>query len=307
MGREIKRVPLDFDWPLKQIWPGFQNPFYAATKCSHCDGRGDSPQAKAMYDKWYGYVPFKPEENGSTPFSPDHPAIQRRANRSVNDSPAFMQKFTRTRTNALATLREAQRLADIFNSEWCHHLNQKDVDALWAEDRLWDFNERRNAWYKDRTLPIPGDHNWNAGQPAPTASAVNEWSISGMGHDSLNSWIVVKARCARFGYPTFCANCNGDGDIWPSKAAKALYEAYEDIEPPTGEGWQMWETVSEGSPVSPVFTTEETFIAYLIEEGHSEHAAREFAKTGWVMSAMGITYADGTGVLAANIDAYDLK
>jgi hypothetical protein len=23
MGREIKRVPLDFDWPLGEIWPGF--------------------------------------------------------------------------------------------------------------------------------------------------------------------------------------------------------------------------------------------------------------------------------------------
>ena len=23
MGREVKRVPLDFDWPMKEVWPGY--------------------------------------------------------------------------------------------------------------------------------------------------------------------------------------------------------------------------------------------------------------------------------------------
>lgn len=23
MGREIKRVPLDFDWPIEKVWPGY--------------------------------------------------------------------------------------------------------------------------------------------------------------------------------------------------------------------------------------------------------------------------------------------
>jgi hypothetical protein len=25
MGREIKRVPLDFDWPLDKVWHGFHS------------------------------------------------------------------------------------------------------------------------------------------------------------------------------------------------------------------------------------------------------------------------------------------
>ena len=29
MGREIKRVSVDFDWPMGRIWPGFMN--------SHCN------------------------------------------------------------------------------------------------------------------------------------------------------------------------------------------------------------------------------------------------------------------------------
>ena len=33
------------------------------------------------------------------------------------------------------------------------------------------------------------------------------------------------------------------------------YAKYSFLEPPTGEGYQLWETTSEGSPTSPVFKT----------------------------------------------------
>ncbi len=57
--------------------------------------------------------------------------------------------------------------------------------------------------------------------------------------------------------------------------------------------YQVYETVSEGTPVSPVFADLESLIAWLIEQGHSEHAARTFAEKRWapsmMMSASGIT------------------
>ena len=40
-----------------------------------------------------------------------------------------------------------------------------------------------------------------------------------------------------------CQLCYGDDGINPR------------IEPPYGNGWQMWEDVSEGTPISPVFKT----------------------------------------------------
>ncbi len=41
MGREIKRVALDFDWPIGEVWTGFLNPYYAEqVKCPTCDGLG---------------------------------------------------------------------------------------------------------------------------------------------------------------------------------------------------------------------------------------------------------------------------
>ena len=42
MGREIKRVPLDFDWPLNKTWEGFLNPHYK--QCRWCLGEGETDE-----------------------------------------------------------------------------------------------------------------------------------------------------------------------------------------------------------------------------------------------------------------------
>lgn len=38
--RELKRVPLDFDWPLHKLWNGYLNPHYKS--CQACDGCGNA-------------------------------------------------------------------------------------------------------------------------------------------------------------------------------------------------------------------------------------------------------------------------
>ena len=48
--------------------------------------------------------------------------------------------------------------------------------------------------------------------------------------------------------------------------------------------FQIYETVSEGTPVSPVFATRDELAQWLIEQGHSEKAARQFAIDGWAIS-----------------------
>jgi len=41
MGRELKRVPLDFDHPIDEIWPGYLMPDeMSLPKCTDCDGEG---------------------------------------------------------------------------------------------------------------------------------------------------------------------------------------------------------------------------------------------------------------------------
>lgn len=40
-------------------------------------------------------------------------------------------------------------------------------------------------------------------------------------------------------------------------------------DPPAGEGWQMWETTTEGSPMSPVFATPEELARWLADNNAS--------------------------------------
>lgn len=54
MGRYIRKVKADFDWPLKQAWEGQFNPD-KAPECTHCDGYGHSPEYRVLKDEWYGY------------------------------------------------------------------------------------------------------------------------------------------------------------------------------------------------------------------------------------------------------------
>ncbi len=59
-----------------------------------------------------------------------------------------------------------------------------------------------------------------------------------------------------------CSTCLGEGGLWPTQAHKYLYEAWKKIEPPSGDGWQLWETTTEGSPVSPVFESADRLAAW---------------------------------------------
>jgi hypothetical protein len=250
MGRELKRVSLDFEWPANKVWQGYQNPHYSKSHdCEACDGSGSSPIARNLKDQWYGNAPFKPEDRGSVPFLPSHPAIRAFAERNVSRAPAFYG------AGELAVQREALRLADHFNSAWSHHLNADDVCALLEGERL---RELTHTWTQnDGWQPKNHCH-------VPTPEEVNVWSISGgMGHDSINQWIVVEAECKRLGIKPECPQCNGDGTIWDSPEDEQAAESWVCSEPPSGPGYQIWETVSEGSPISPVFATPEELAQYM--------------------------------------------
>lgn len=279
MGREIRRVPLDFDWPHDKTWHGFLMPdSLRETVCAACDGNGWSTHASALQDLWYGNLPFHPVFTGSTPFTIDTPEVRAFAERNVQRSPGYYG------TGETAIQREARRLLEHWNSQWGHHLSQEDVDALVAADRLRDFTHTH----------VPGE-GWKPIDPPPqvTADQVNLWSLSGFGHGSSNCWIVVRARCEKDGKPYKCGECDGHGsnEAYPGQRAEA--EAWEPVEPPTGDGWQLWQTVSEGSPISPVFATREEFADWLCSDAYrwgasqpmsSREAALRFIDSGWAPS-----------------------
>lgn len=256
MGRTLKRVALDFSYPMKKVWEGYLNPFWKQKlECLRCDGSGYGPEAKIFSDQWYGTCvsdPFDPVAYGATPLTVLHPKIVEMAERNVRQSPAFYAGIA----DLYQVAWEANRLLDHFKNQWCHHLIQADVDALVAAGRLMDFTRRPRTPEQEQELKETGGY-WLKQDNGyiPTADEVNAWSIGGMSHDAINRSVCIEARCAREGVVYLCPTCEGDGYLWPSKKIEEAYEAWRPTEPPAGDGYQLWETTSEGSPVSPVFET----------------------------------------------------
>lgn len=248
--RTVKRVPLDFDAPLKDVWAGYLLPEKLHEEsCSACDGSGYSAHARYLRDRWYGKVPFHPAETGSEPLTPATPEVRAFAERNVAHAPGYYG------TGETAIVREATRLATMWNRQWCHHLAQADVDVLIDANRLWDF-----------TRVFRKGTGWEPIVPAPTviAEQVNRWSLQGFGHDSLNCGVVIRAACERLGVSDTCDRCEGHGSCERYPGQRAEADAWEETEPPVGEGWQLWETMTEGSPTSPVFATAEGLACWCV-------------------------------------------
>lgn len=265
--RTLKRVPLDFDWPLNEVWRGYIMPDHLQElPCEACDGSGYSLMASYYKDLWYGYVPFAPEETGSTPLTPDTPAVHRRAANNVGRYPYFYGR------EEDVIRKEARRLCEFWNGSWSHHLDQDDVDALVAANRLVDL-----------THEFVRGEGWVAKNPTPTITAqqVNEWSLEGLGHDAINCWVVVKAKCKREGSESTCRWCEGHGEVEKYEGQRAEAEAWEPVEPPLGPGFQLWETVSEGSPISPVFESAEALAEWC--EGNASLFANDYcSRADWL-------------------------
>ncbi len=66
--------------------------------------------------------------------------------------------------------------------------------------------------------------------------------------------------------------------------------------------FQMYQTVSEGTPVSPVFESLKGLEDWLVKEGYSRTAAIGFCESGYAPSFM---MNMGTGELKSNIEIYD--
>lgn len=336
MGRELRRVPLDFGWPLKKTWKGYLNPYgILRVDCPDCGGSGYAPQAKRFEDEWYGHVAFDPVAYGAKPLTIDNPKIRDRAVRNVSHSPDFYMtpdEMRRERENLQragvdlmelqggetaqqeglvpieghrrsAIAREQRRLFEqCFRHQWMHHLIQADVDALVAHGRLMDFTNRPINQEQADKLKMQeaagGSGYWlkESNGHHPTADEVNDWSLDGMAHDSINAHVCIEARCEREGFPHTCTKCGGDGDYY-SAEDKKLHDEWEPEGPPDGPGFQLWETTSEGSPVSPVFPTLDALCEWAAEGattfGSFKASAAEWRK---MLDADFVCHAEGNAV-----------
>ncbi len=193
--RTLKRVPLDFDWPVGQVWVGYlYPPELVFPPCTDCQQSGLGVEARAIANTFY------PHQIGG--YAPDQLA-------------------------------------------WHDKLGQAEVDYLVAKGRL-------RVWVNGKWEERP--------RLAAEVNAAQRNDAIGS-HDAINRMVLVEFRCTQLGIVERCPTCAGHGYIATDEQREAE-ELWNPTEPPTGSGWQLWETTSEGSPVSPVFPSPEELAAW---------------------------------------------
>lgn len=206
MGRDLKRVPLDFDWPKGKTWEGFINPH-------------DKPCPEA----------------GKTCFNGE------------NAASVYLQHLT----SMFCVIAESAERGETH--PYCKELPYKSMHPDWAiqpkdvRDKFMDVVDKLiGGRRKDRIrrfggsdheiffkiLAIAGIKNPKKGRKKPAY----DWS--------------------------HCPVCKGE-NLDP--AVKKASKAWKEYEPPKGNGFQLWETTSEGSPISPVFSTLDELCAWAAE------------------------------------------
>lgn len=253
MGCEIRRVPAGFDWPMGQVWEGFVRPDGDhPTRCVHCNGTGMNAATREVWDTFYDSNGFGTRWVYDYGSDPDGNPATRPPWRVVGTSLA-----------------------------WHTRITQDEVDALVAADRLVSLT---HTWENNTWVRRDGYH--------PTADEVNHWAGQGMGHDGINMAILVRTRAIRLGVYGSCEHCGGESYLFRDEEHRAAYEGWTKTPVPVGEWWQVWENVTDGSPVTPAFATAEELADHLMEHGDawsdgkrwSAQAVRSLFGDGFAMS-----------------------
>ena len=203
MGRQIKRVPLDFDYPLNKVWDGYLNPHHR--ECPHC-------------------------VDGTTPARARLSDIVSLLTLSADDA--------RRRQNHPYFTMINQAIRRRFQS-----VPSTDLESL-----------------------IQGLSGGDRGTLGYSSSdyAIEKKIIEAAGLNP-DDWGI-------------CIFCKGD-DIDPE--VKEAYEAWVKVDPPAGDGYQLWENTTEGSPQSPVFASP-ILLADWCEKNETIFAENKQSKEDWL-------------------------
>lgn len=150
---------------------------------------------------------------------------------------------------------ETKRISDDFydfactGRRWKDRITQDETDALVAEGRL-------RKWV-GKWVTVP-----RTAAEVNAANGPNGSMLGDMAHDAINRWILIEARAKRLGVYGNCNVCDGAGEVWFSDEIRRLHDEWVAEGPPAGDGFQLWETTSEGSPSSPVFGTLDELCAW---------------------------------------------
>ncbi len=109
---------------------------------------------------------------------------------------------------------------------------------------------------------------------------------------------MYRALLKLTGVSVECPQCHGEGSSEAYPGQNLDRTAWERTAPPEGPGWQLWQTVSEGGPVSPVFGNPERLAEWMVQDGEAStyKGALAFIRAGWAPTGTSDSSGYRTGV-----------
>ncbi|TSC81868.1 MAG: hypothetical protein G01um101420_781 [Parcubacteria group bacterium Gr01-1014_20] len=278
--RVLKRVPLDFKAPIGKIWEGYLNPHPCFPGCVTCDSSGYNEATKQIADDFYDL--------------------------DGDRSRRWCNKITQDEVLALAFEGRLHHFTHIWvdGSGW--HPKRWGTKGYWCPGcyvAVPQLSPEHYAGYcigcgEQKMLLL---HETDVRLHMPTAEEVNAMQDRAflMSHDAINRWILVEARAKRLGVWGTCRKCRGRGYTRLPRKMKKRYKSWKEYEPPTGPGYQLWETTSEGSPVSPVFAKVEK-LAEWCEENATVFGSERTSMETWLQMFRDDTVGVGSLLVAGS-------
>jgi hypothetical protein len=221
MGREARRVPLDFDWPLKKTWDGYLLPERLREQpCPNC-ANGSTEVSEWLMKVAYIIGGLADDARDEQRGRDMHPYL------------APLREIS----YGHVTRRPGPQFAEF-------------ADGLAPEARGGSLG--RDVYRIHRAL-------------IKAASLPDKWGE--------------------------CPTCDGYGSAEKYPGQRAEAEAWQPTDPPEGDGWQMWQTTSEGSPVSPVFPTAEELATWLADTQASMFGQQSASREQWLAIITGEDFA----------------
>lgn len=249
MGRELRRVPLDFDWPINKVWDGFLNPHYHPCPLDGTECFNGSTAASKWLEAVCRLMALIAQEAAEAPF-----ADEMRSRGRVYPHPWLIEWGQAPRTELPRDAME--RLRDI---------------PAWP-DRL-RATERALRDHPPQLLPLTTELQQLiellAGEKVP---GMGSSSFAYRLGNRFKIWAGVDADT--WGC---CPVCKGDGH---DPAYQAAIDAWAETPPPKGDGFQLWTTTNEGAPISPVFPTLDELCGWC-EDGATVFGSDKVTKQRW--------------------------
>ena len=276
VSREVKRVALDFEWPLKKVWKGYVNPHFK--RCEAEDCRGGETAASAWVSGVARLIAMLGEEAAAAPH-----ARELQARGRIHPHP-YLEAWAQAPRD-----REPQALRDALAKVEGDDAREREV--------------YRDYWRRNMPKLLPLTEELASFVSGVAGRKINAGPFNQNPEVDIYRALLRAAKITdeRWGS---CRACGGSG-IAPE--AQKTYDAWEPEEPPAGPGWQLWETVTEGSPISPVFERREGLVSYLEQQGYSRKAAEEFTRVGFAPSGAMVGGKMYDGIEFCGIDSEERK